>query len=82
MSGTLRLPGDTRLPFGCTDGMIGRVQGVWQRFAAGLHVAPRTLKAHATAPVIDDDGVFALQCAESKARMEFDEAMEFLANRT
>jgi hypothetical protein len=82
MSGIWRLPGDSRFPFGFTDEFAGRFEWVWRRFAAGLQVAPRELKARATAPVFDDDGVFALQCAESKARMEFDEAMQVWASRT
>jgi hypothetical protein len=81
MSGTLKLRGDTRLPVGFTDGMVGQYQGFWRRFVAGLHLAPRKLKARAIAPAVDGDGVFALQCAEAKARMEFDETMEVWASR-
>jgi hypothetical protein len=82
MSGTLRLPGDTRLPFGSTAGIVGRFQGFWRRLVAGLHVTPRQPATRASAPVTDDDGVFALQCAEAKARIEFDEAMEVWASQT
>ena len=81
MSGTLRLPGDARLRYGVRDGVVGRYQGYWRRFIAGLQAGARQLRTRAAAPVADDDGVFELQCAEAKARIEFDEAMERLASQ-
>ena len=59
----------------------GRYRHYWLRLVGSVRARPRDTAPGST-PHGQDADVFALQCAEWQARVEFDTAMELWANRS
>src|SRR3974390_1900841 len=78
----LGLPGDRRTSHGFSAWHAGRYRAYRQWPVAGLRGTPRNSVSPPIAPIVDDDGVLALQRAEAKARTAFEKPMEAWGSRS